>query len=60
MKKIIGLVVAGIVVIALGFAGWLFLGRDPMSFAGGSTVALDDYKGGDVTGVPPSLPVPIS
>jgi len=55
MKMIIGLVVAVIVVIALGFAGWLFLGRDPMSFAGGSTVALEDYKGGDITGVPAQL-----
>src|SRR3984885_9706294 len=55
MKKIIGIVVAAIVVIALGSAGWLFLGRDPMSFAAGSTVALEDYKGGEVTGVPAQL-----
>ena len=55
MKKIIGIGVAGIVAIALGFAGWLFLGRDPMSFAGGGAVALEDYKGGDVTGVPVQL-----
>jgi mono/diheme cytochrome c family protein len=54
-KKVLGSVVAAIVVIALGFAGWLFLGRDPMSFAGGSTVALEAYKGGDVTGVPSQL-----
>jgi hypothetical protein len=60
MKKIIGIVVAVIVAIALGFAGWLFLGRDPMSFAGGSTVALEDYKGGDITGVPAQLAMPIS
>ncbi len=55
MKKIIGVVVAFVVVVALGFAGWLFLGRDPMAFAGGSTVALEDYKGGNVTGVPAQL-----
>src|ERR1700733_8144968 len=55
MKKIIGIVVAAIVVIALGSAGWLFLGRDPMSFAGGPTVAPEDYKGGDTTGVPTQL-----
>jgi mono/diheme cytochrome c family protein len=55
MKKIIGIVVAIIVIVALGFAGWLLLGRDPMSFAGGSIVALEDYKGGDVTGVPTQL-----
>ena len=40
MKKIIGIIVAVIVVVALGFAGWLYLGRDPMSFTGGSTVAM--------------------
>jgi mono/diheme cytochrome c family protein len=55
MKKIVGSVVAVIVVVALGFAGWLFLGRDPMSFAGGSAVALEDYKAGDITGVPAQL-----
>ena len=55
MKKIVGAVVAVLVVVALGFAGWLFLGRDPLAFAGGSTVALADYKGGAVAGVPPTL-----
>jgi mono/diheme cytochrome c family protein len=55
MKKIVGSVVAAIIVIALAFAGWLFLGRDPMSFAGGSTVALEAYKGGDITCVPRQL-----
>src|ERR1700733_698293 len=49
MKKIIGIFGAGIFVIVLGFAGWTLLGRDPMSFASGSTVALEDYKGGDIT-----------
>ena len=55
MRKFIGIVVAVIVVAALGSAGWLVLGRDPMSFAGGSTVALADYHGADVTGVPAQL-----
>jgi mono/diheme cytochrome c family protein len=55
MKKIVGIVVAAIVAVALGFAGWLLPGRDPMSFAGGPTVALQDYKGGDVAGVPAQL-----
>ena len=54
-KKVIGTISAGIFVIALGFAGWTLLGRDPMSFASGSTVALEDYKGGDITGVPTQL-----
>jgi mono/diheme cytochrome c family protein len=55
MKKIIGTVIAAVVVITLGFAGWLFLGRDPFSFAGRATVALEDYKAGNVTGVPAQL-----
>jgi mono/diheme cytochrome c family protein len=55
MKKIAGLIVATIVVVACGYAGWLLLGRDPLSFASGSTVALQAYKGGDVTGVPKQL-----
>ena len=55
MKKVIGIGVALIAVIALGFAGWLFLGRDPMSFADGSSVALKAYTGGDITGVPVQL-----
>jgi mono/diheme cytochrome c family protein len=55
MKKLIGIVVAVVVVLALGFGGWLLLGRDPLSFAGGATVALEDYKGGDIAGVPGQL-----
>ena len=55
MKKIIGIIGVGIFVIALGFAVWTLLGRDPMSFASGSTVALQDYKGGGITGVPTQL-----
>src|SRR5262249_23736847 len=35
--------------------GWLYMGRDSMSFASGSTVALADYKSGAVTGVPAQL-----
>jgi mono/diheme cytochrome c family protein len=55
MKRIVGIVVAIIVIAALGAAGWLLLGRDPMSFAGGPTVALADYKDGAVAGVPSEL-----
>ena len=55
MKAIFGTLAAVIVVAALGFAGWLYLGRDPMAFAAGSTVAPADYKGGIVTGVPAAL-----
>ncbi|MDR3496691.1 MAG: cytochrome c [Ancalomicrobiaceae bacterium] len=55
MKKRIGAVVAVIVVVGLGFAGWLVLGRDPMSFAGNATVALEDYRDATVTGAPAQL-----
>ena len=55
MKKLIGALVAVIVLVTGGYAGWLLLGRDPISFAAGSTVALSDYKGGDVAGVPIQL-----
>lgn len=55
MKKIIGVIGGCIFVAALGFAGWTLLGRNPMSFAGGSTVALQDYQGGAITGVPTQL-----
>jgi mono/diheme cytochrome c family protein len=53
--KIILVTASFLAVIALGFAGWLFLGRDPMSFARGATVPLAAYKGGDITGVPAGL-----
>ena len=55
MKRILGAFVAILVLAAIGFGGWLFAGRDPLAFAGGSTVALEEYKGGEVTGVPASL-----
>ena len=55
MKKITGIVVAVIVVVGLGYTGWLFLGRDPTAFAGGTMVTLEDYKGGEITGVPAQL-----
>ena len=55
MSKRLGIVIAVIVVIALGFAAWLVLIPGPMAFAKGSTVALADYKGANPTGVPASL-----
>lgn len=55
MKRIITIVVAVIIIIPLGFAGWLMLGRNPMAFAGGTTVALTNGKSGNVTGVPVQL-----
>jgi mono/diheme cytochrome c family protein len=46
---------AGVAAILLiGFL-WIVLGPGPTDFAGGSRVALADYKGADPTGVPPEL-----
>jgi mono/diheme cytochrome c family protein len=53
--KIFGIVIAVIVVIALGFAGWEIFIPGPMSFASGGTVALSDYKAANPTGVPAQL-----
>ncbi|MDE2473867.1 MAG: cytochrome c [Alphaproteobacteria bacterium] len=51
----IGIAIAVVVVIALGFAGWLVLLPAPMAFANGSTVVLSDYTGANPTGVPKEL-----
>ena len=53
--KALGIVVAVLVIIALGFAAWLVLIPGPMAFASGSTVALADYKAASPTGVPAQL-----
>ena len=44
MNTIVGIAAAVIIAIALGFGGWLYLGRDPMSFAGGSTVRWRSWR----------------
>ena len=51
----IGIAIAVVVVIALGFAAWLVLIPAPMAFANGSTVVLSDYIGANPTGVPKEL-----
>jgi mono/diheme cytochrome c family protein len=51
----VGIAIAVVVVIALGFAAWLVLIPAPMAFANGSTVALSDYSGANPTGVPKEL-----
>ena len=51
----IGLAIAVVVIIALGFAAWLVLIPAPMAFANGSTVALSRYTGANPTGVPKEL-----
>ena len=54
-KKSLGIAIAVIVVIALGFAAWLVLIPGPTAFASGSTVALADYKEANPTGVPKEM-----
>src|SRR5262249_33899967 len=54
MRRIVILVVAAIV-IAIGVFAWRTLTRGPLAFAGGSTVALADYREANPTGVPASL-----
>jgi len=51
----IGIAIAVVVVIALGFAAWLVLIPAPTAFANGSTVVLSDYTGANPTGVPKEL-----
>ena len=48
-------VIAIVVLIALGVLGWRAFNPGPMAFAGGSTVALSDYHAADPTGVAPDL-----
>jgi mono/diheme cytochrome c family protein len=47
--------VAAVVVVALAIGVWVIRGSGPLDFAGGSKVALADYKAGNPTGVPASL-----
>src|SRR5260221_11224785 len=51
------LVVAGLVfgVLNMAAVGWIVFGPGPLSFAGGSTVALDAYKDVTPTGIPAAL-----
>src|SRR6266702_225016 len=44
-----------VVLIVLGAVAWIALGPGPLDFAGGSRVALPEYKGPDPTGVPADL-----
>jgi hypothetical protein len=51
-----GIIIAIVVVliVAAVFA-WRIFNPGPMAFAGGSSVALSDYRGADPTGVPADL-----
>jgi len=55
MRRIAIVVVAAIVIVAVGVVSWLIFGPGPLAFAGGSTVALADYHEADPTGVPAEL-----
>jgi mono/diheme cytochrome c family protein len=44
-----------ILLILAAFSAWKALNPGPMAFAGGSAVALADYRAGDPTGAPPDL-----
>jgi mono/diheme cytochrome c family protein len=46
---------AAIVIIALAAGLWIVRGPGPMAFAGGTTVALKDYRGADPAGVPAQI-----
>ncbi len=48
-------VIVIIVLIGLAVLGWRSSNPGPMAFAGGSTVALADYRGADPAGVPTAL-----
>lgn len=49
------LIVAAVILVAIGIYLWRTFVPGPMAFAGGSTVALADYHAADPTGVPPGL-----
>ena len=48
-------IVAAVLLVALGMYGWHLLYPGPMAFAGGSTVSLAAYQGANPTGVPAEL-----
>jgi mono/diheme cytochrome c family protein len=49
------IIVAAVILVAIGIYLWHVLVPGPMAFAGGSTVALADYHAADPTGVPADL-----
>jgi mono/diheme cytochrome c family protein len=48
-------IVAAVILVAIGIYLWRIFVPGSMAFAGGSTVALADYHAADPTGVPPDL-----
>ena len=49
------IIVAAVILVAIGIYLWRTFVPGPMAFAGGSTVALADYHAADPTGVPAEL-----
>jgi mono/diheme cytochrome c family protein len=48
-------IIGAVLLVALGMYAWHLFNPGPMAFAGGTTVAIADYHGGDPTGVPADL-----
>ena len=55
MRRIATIVVAAIILVAIGVFAWRTFSPGPLAFAGGSTVALADYHEANPTGVPADL-----
>jgi mono/diheme cytochrome c family protein len=55
MRRIAIIVVAAIVIVAVGAVAWRIFNPGSLAFAGGSTVALADYHQANPTGVPTEL-----
>jgi mono/diheme cytochrome c family protein len=55
MRRIASIVIAAIVIVAVGVLGWRIFNPGPLAFAGGSTVALADYQEANPTGSPAEL-----
>ena len=55
MRRIATIAIAAIIVVAIGVFAWRTFNPGPLAFAGGSTVALADYREANPTGVPADL-----
>ena len=55
MRRITTIVLAAVVVVAIGVFAWRTLNPGPLAFARGPTVALADYHEANPTGVPSGL-----
>ena len=55
MRRNVIVVIAAIVIVAIGVFVWRIFSPGPLAFAGGPTVALTDYREANPTGVPADL-----